>query len=119
MLPQKAVEEFKKLYKEHYDEELNDFIASEAANRLIRLIDIVYKPVPKAQEEEYNKIKKEQEAVPQKNKIDLVKHLVSDAKVSEFREKIGEKKFWELVIEANATKGKEKNKLSNKKSKKN
>jgi hypothetical protein len=116
MLSQKAVEEFKKLYKEHYGEELNNFIASEAANRLIRLFDAVYRPIPKAQEEEYNRIKKEQEAVPEDKKIDLVKHLVGDAKVSEFREKIGEKKFWELLIKANAA---EKKNAQTKKQKKN
>lgn len=101
MLSKKAIEEFKKLYKEHYGEELNDFVASEAANRLIRLVDVVYRPIPKSQEEEYNRIKKEQEAVPEENKMDLVKHLVNDSKVTEFREKIGDKKFWELVVEAN------------------
>ena len=101
MLSKEAVEQFKKLYKEHYGEELNDFVASEAANRLIRMMDLVYKPIPKSQEEEYNRIKKEQEAVPDENKKDYVKHLVNDAKVTEFREKVGEKKFWELVVESN------------------
>ncbi|HRY62771.1 MAG TPA: hypothetical protein P5056_03320 [Candidatus Paceibacterota bacterium] len=101
MLSQKAIDDFKKLYKEHYGEELNDFVASEAANRLIRMMDLVYRPIPKAWEEKYNEIKKEQEAIPENKKTDFVKHLVSDAKVSEFREKIGDKKFWELVTEAN------------------
>jgi len=101
MLSKEAVDEFKKLYKEHYGEELNDFVASEAANRLIRMMDIVYRPIPKAWEGEYNRIKKEQEAIPEEKKIDFVKHLVSDAKVTQFKEKIGEKKFWELVVEAN------------------
>ncbi len=48
-----------------------------------------------------NKIKAEQEVVPEEKKMDFVKHLVNDAKVTEFKEKIGEKKFWELVVEAN------------------
>lgn len=101
MLSKEAIEEFKKLYKEHYGEELNDFVASEAANRLIRMMDVVYRPIPKAWEEDYNRIKKEQEAIPEEKKVDYVKHLVNDAKVTEFKEKIGEKKFWELVIQAN------------------
>src|SRR3989338_8364268 len=101
MLSKKAVDEFKKLYRDHYGEELNDFVASEAANRLVRMVELVYKPIPKAWEGEYNKIKKEQEAVPEEKKVDFVKHLVSDAKVTEFKEKIGEKKFWGLVVEAN------------------
>jgi hypothetical protein len=101
MLPQKAIDEFKQLYKKHYGEELNDFVASEVANRLVRMMDLVYRPIPKAWEEKYNEIKKEQETVPEEKKMDFVKHLVNDAKVSEFREKIGDKKFWELVTEAN------------------
>ncbi|MBI3231530.1 MAG: hypothetical protein HYZ51_00385 [Candidatus Doudnabacteria bacterium] len=101
MLSKKAIDEFKELYKKEYGEELNDFVASEAANRLLRMFDAVYKPIPKAWEEQYNKIKAEQEAVPEEKKIDFVKHLVSDAKVSEFKEKIGEKNFWKLVVEAN------------------
>lgn len=101
-LSKEAIEEFKKLYKERYGEELNDFVASEAANRLVRMVELVYKPIPKAWEERYNEIKKEAEAVlPEKKKIDLVKHLANDAKVSEFRSKIGEKNFWKLVVEAN------------------
>ncbi len=106
MISKEAVNEFKELYKKHYGEELNDFVASEAANRLVGLFKAVYRPIPRAQEEEYNKIKKEQEAVPPKKKIDLVKRLVGDAKVSEFREKIGEKRFWDLVIKANVAKKK-------------
>lgn len=103
MLSQKAIDEFKKLYKEHYGEELNDFVASEAANRLVRMMDLVYRPMPKAWEEQYNKIKAEQETIPEEDKKDFVKHLVNDAKVSEFREGVGEKKFWELMVKANTT----------------
>jgi len=54
--------------------------------------------------------------MPEDKKIDLVKHLAGDAKVSEFREKIGEKKFWELVIKTNAA---EKKNAQTKKQKKN
>jgi len=104
MLSKEAVEEFKKLYKEQYGEELNDFVASEAANRLVRMVELVYKPIPKAWEEKYNEIKKEVEAIPEEKKKDFVKHLVSDAKVTEFREQIGDKKFWELVVAANKKK---------------
>lgn len=101
MLSKKAIDEFKQLYKEKYGEELNDAVASEAANRLVRMMDLVYRPIPKAWEEKYNEIRKEQEAVPEDKKIDFVKHLVNDAKVSEFKDKIGEKNFWKLVVEAN------------------
>jgi len=113
MLSKEAIDEFKKLYKEHYGEELNDFVASEAANRLVRMVELVYKPIPKAWEDKYNEIKKEQEAVPEEKKIDFVKHLVSDAKVTEFKEKIGEKKFWELVVAANKKQTEDKLKKEN------
>src|SRR3989338_6862363 len=98
MLSKQALDEFKKLYKEHYGEELNDFVASEAANRLVRMVELVYKSTLKEWEKKYNEIKKGQEAIPREKKIDFVKHLVSDAKVTEFRNKIGEKKFWALVV---------------------
>lgn len=99
-LTEKDISEFKKLYKEHYGEEINDFVAYEAANHLVQMIKAVYKPIPKADEELYNKLKKEHEAVPESEKIDFVKHLVEDAKVTEFKTKISEKKFWELVRKA-------------------
>ncbi|HEY4496698.1 MAG TPA: hypothetical protein VI432_00935 [Candidatus Paceibacterota bacterium] len=108
MLSKEAIDEFKKLYKEQYGEELNDFVASEAANRLVRMMDVVYRPIPKAWEAEYNRIKAEQEAVPEEKKRDYVKHLVEDAKVTEFKEKIGEKNFWNLVVEANKKQTEEK-----------
>ena len=101
MLSKKAVDEFKKHYKDHYGEQLNDIEASEAANRLVRMVELVYKPIPKEREEKYSEIKKEQESVPEDKKTDFVKHLVSDAKVTEFKQAIGEKRFWELVVKAN------------------
>jgi len=101
MLSKQAIDEFKQLYKEHYGEDLNDFVASEAANRLVRMVELVYKPILKSEEAKYNEIKKDAEDVPEEKKIDFVKHLVSDAKVSEFREKIGEEEFWNLVRKAN------------------
>jgi hypothetical protein len=101
-LTEKDINEFKKLCKEHYGEEINDFVAYEAANHLVQMIKAVYKPIPKSQEEEYNKIKEEHESVPEEEKFDFVKHLVADAKITELKKQIGEKKYWELVREANA-----------------
>lgn len=97
-LTKEDIEKFKEMYKEHYDEELNDFVAYEAANHLVQMVKLVYKPITK---EQYNKFEKEQRVVPEEDKIDFVKHLVKDAKVTEFKEKIGEKKFWDLVRRAN------------------
>lgn len=101
-LTEKDINEFKKLYKEHYGEEINDFVAYEAANHLVNMIRAVYKPIPKSQEEQYNKIKGKHESVPKEKKFDFVKHLVADAKITELKAQIGEKKFWELVREANS-----------------
>jgi len=58
------------------------------------MVKLVYKPITK---EQYGKINKEQEVKPENKKVDYVKHLVEDAKVTELKEKIGEKKFWNLV----------------------
>ena len=99
-LAKEDIEKFKGLYKEQYGEELNDFVAYEAANRLVQMIKTVYKPIPRADEKLYNKLKAEHEAVPEEEKIDFVKHLVEDAKLTEFKNEIGEKKYWELVREA-------------------
>jgi hypothetical protein len=101
-LTKEDIDKFKKLYKEHYGEEINDFVAYESANHLVQMIKLIYKPIPKADEELYNKFKEEHEVMPEDKKIDFVKHLVEDAKITEFKEKIGEKKFWELVVEANS-----------------
>ncbi|OHB23819.1 MAG: hypothetical protein A3J67_03045 [Parcubacteria group bacterium RIFCSPHIGHO2_02_FULL_48_10b] len=84
-LSAKAIDEFKQLYKEKYGEELTDLVASEAANRLVRMIEIVYKPILKVDEVKCNQLKKEQEAIPEDQKRDFVKHLVEDAKVTEWK----------------------------------
>lgn len=42
MLPKKAVEEFKRVYKKSYNIELTDEEASDKANRLVRLYQAVY-----------------------------------------------------------------------------
>ncbi|MFA5994584.1 MAG: Type 1 glutamine amidotransferase-like domain-containing protein, partial [Parcubacteria group bacterium] len=99
-LAEKDIKEFKKLYKERYGEEINDFVAYEDANHLLQMIKAVYKPISKVDEELYSKLEKEHEAVPEDKKVDFIKHLIEDAEVTEFKEKIGEKKFWELVIKA-------------------
>jgi len=42
MLPKKAVEEFKQIYKQSYKIELTDEEAIDKANRLVRLYQAVY-----------------------------------------------------------------------------
>jgi len=42
MLPQKAIEEFKKIYQKSYGVELSDEVAADKANRLVNLYKAVY-----------------------------------------------------------------------------
>ncbi len=42
MLPKKAIEEFKRVYKKSYNIELTDEEAADKANRLVRLYQAVY-----------------------------------------------------------------------------
>lgn len=42
MLPPKAIEEFKKIYKKSYGVELSDAEATDKANRLVNLYKAVY-----------------------------------------------------------------------------
>lgn len=42
MLPKKAIEEFKKIYKKSYGVELSDEEATDKANRLVNLYKAVY-----------------------------------------------------------------------------
>ena len=89
-LPQEALDEFKKLYKEKNGEDLSDFVASEAANRLVNLVGIVYKDLPLDNKEIREKIIKDNQIDPdpESKKIDFVKHLVTDAKYTEFQQKL-------------------------------
>jgi len=53
MISKKALEEFKIIYKERFNIELSDQDALDKATKLLRLIEIVYKPITK---EEYGKL---------------------------------------------------------------
>lgn len=84
MLSKEAIDEFKAIYKKQYGEDLSDFVASEAANRLVNLVSAVYKPIPIEHKEEFERITEEQAKVPESEKKDLAKHLVGVAKSMEF-----------------------------------
>ena len=47
MLPPKAIEEFKEIYKQEFGEDLSDKEALEKATRVINLFQVIYKPIPK------------------------------------------------------------------------
>ena len=59
MLPQKAIEEFKELYKKRYEVELSDEEASGRANRLFKLYKVTYMPESIIEPELPKKTKKE------------------------------------------------------------
>lgn len=54
-IPQEHLNKFKKLYKKKFDIELSDSEALSKATDLIRLIEIIYKPMTEA---EYEKLQK-------------------------------------------------------------
>jgi adenosine deaminase len=47
MLSQKAISEFKVVYKKEFGQDLNDNEAKEMAERFLKIFNIVYKPIPK------------------------------------------------------------------------
>lgn len=54
MISQKSLDEFKRLYREHFGKDLTNAEAYEKGSRLIRLLEIVYKPMTK---EEFDRMK--------------------------------------------------------------
>jgi len=59
MLPEKAVQEFKKLYKKRFGKELSDQEASYRANNLFNLYRVTYMPESIIEAELPKKTKKE------------------------------------------------------------
>jgi hypothetical protein len=47
MLSKKALEEFKKIWKNEFKEDISDEVATEQATRLLTLMNAVYKPIKK------------------------------------------------------------------------
>ena len=60
-LTAKAIEEYRAIYKELNGRDLSDEQALEQATRLLFAFQLVYRPIPKDEQEVYNKIKKSQE----------------------------------------------------------
>jgi len=59
MIPSKeAIEEFKKIYKKEFGEELSDQDATERATKLLNLMEVIYKPIPQKEHEKTPKAKK-------------------------------------------------------------
>ena len=51
-IPPAALEEFKRIYKEEYGKDLSDAEAYENASKMLRLMELVYKPMTKKDYEE-------------------------------------------------------------------
>jgi len=58
MISEKALKEFKTIYKKKFGIELSDQDALESANKLLNLVEIIYKPMTK---EEYERVQKRRE----------------------------------------------------------
>lgn len=46
MLSKLAIEEYQKIFKEEFGEEISDEEAREQGERLIQLFKVIYKPIP-------------------------------------------------------------------------
>lgn len=55
MISKEALEEYKRIYKKEFGKEISDAEALEQATKLFRLMEIVYKPMPKKDFEEIQK----------------------------------------------------------------
>lgn len=59
MVNEKQLAEFKALYKKHFNEELPEDIALEKAIQLVRLMEIIYKPMTEKQMEKVMRRRRE------------------------------------------------------------
>ena len=85
-ISKKALEEFRRLYKEEYGIDIPEGIALEAAIRLISTLKAVLRPIPKEKMGELESIRKEQAKIPASEKVDLVKHIVMDTLSEQLKE---------------------------------
>ncbi len=61
MITDKRLQEYKKIYKEHYGKEISDAEALEQGTKLMRLMEVIYKPMTKR---EFNSIKRDMSQLP-------------------------------------------------------
>lgn len=66
MLSKEAIEEFKKIHKEHYGEDITDQEALELAQNLLNVYKIVYRPIP--QDKDATSVKGTNPGAPEDNK---------------------------------------------------
>jgi hypothetical protein len=58
MISKEALEKFKRIYKKKLGKDLSDQDALEKATKLLRLVEIIYKPMT---QEDYDKLQKRRE----------------------------------------------------------
>lgn len=56
MISQKALQEYKEIYKQRFGKGISDAEALEQATKLLRLMEIVYKPMTKEEFDRFSKI---------------------------------------------------------------
>ena len=61
MISQEALKEYKEIYKKEFGKDISDAEALEQATRLLRLIEIIYKPMTK---EEFDELAKRNPSIP-------------------------------------------------------
>lgn len=60
MISDKALQEFKEIWKEEIGTEISDEAAMEEATQLLTLFDAIYKPIKKSWADEYDNAKSKQ-----------------------------------------------------------
>ena len=87
-LSKKAIEEFKKLCKKIYGEKISDYVASEAANRLVDFYKVIYKPMTKGEFQRFEERRKatkipDEPEISESGKVDLVGQYIAEARCNE------------------------------------
>jgi len=57
MISKEALDEFKKIWKKEFNEDISDEKALESGTKLLTLMNAIYKPMTKAEYERFNKKK--------------------------------------------------------------
>ncbi len=55
MVSEKALQEFKNIWREEFGEDISDKKALEEATALLTMFDAIYRPIPKTWSDEYDK----------------------------------------------------------------
>lgn len=75
MISKESLEEFKKLYKEHFNKELSDEDALQQATQLLRMVELVYKPITLEEYKNYLKRRVELGEITEEESEKLLKDV--------------------------------------------